>query len=135
MLQTFHNAVSKSPPLEEVKLSGLELKAIPAPIAGLHRLKRLDLSRNWLAGELCPGSWLDSLEELCLSWNRFAQLPSALLLCKGKLRKLDMSGYNNMCESGGQLDDQTRTVYQQLVAVGTGVLLEQRVHDIIEASL
>ena len=134
MLQIFHNAVSKSPPVEEVKLSGLELKAIPAPIASLHRLKRLDLSVNRLAGELCPGPWLDSVEELCLSRNGFAQLPSALLLCKGKLRKLDMSACNKMCESG-ELDDQTWSVYQQLVAAGTEVLLGQRVHDIVEASL
>ena len=134
MLQIFHNAVRKSPPLEEVKLTNLDLKAIPAPIASLHRLKRLDLSGNKLAGEFCPGPWLDSLEELCLSWNGFARLPSALLLCKGKLQKLDMSACNKICESG-ELDDQTRSVYQHLVAAGTEVLLGQRVHNILKAKL
>ena len=88
VLQAFQRAVSKSPPLEEVKLTNLDLKAIPAPITRLPGLKRVDLSGNKLAGELCPGPWLDSLEELCLSCNDFAQLPSALLQCKGKLRKL-----------------------------------------------
>ena len=115
--------MSKSPPLEEIKLINLDLKAIPAPIPFLPALKRVDLSWNKLAGEVCPGPWLDSLEELCLGCNDFAQLPSALLQCKGQLRKLNMSG-NEVC-FGEELSDQTEDLYQELVAAGTEVLLGQ----------
>ena len=132
VLQIFQNAVSKSPSPEEVKLF-LDLKAIPAPIAGLPGLKRVDLTHNKLAGELCEGPWLDSLEELCLSWNDFAQLPSALLQCKGRLRKLKMLG-NSMGE-GEKLSDQTKDLYQELVAAGTKILLDERAHSVLEASL
>ena len=125
--------MSKSPPLEEVKLISLDLKVVPAPIARLPRLKGVDLSGNKLAGELCEGPWLDSLEELCLSRNDFVHLPSALLLCKGKLRRLNMSS-NRMC-LGEELSDQTKGLYQELVAAGTEVLLGKRAHDILEASL
>ena len=45
-----------------------------------------------------------------------------------------MSDGNRLCESG-EVDDQTRNVYQQLVTSGTEVLLGQRVRDILEASL
>ena len=113
--------MSKSPPLEEVKLRHLSLKAIPAPIACLPGLKRVDLSRNKLAGELCEGPWLDSLEELCLSRNDFAKLPSALLQCKGRLRKLIMFG--NRIGEGEELKDQSKGIYHELVAAGTEVLL------------
>ena len=84
--------MSKSRSLEEVKLTNLDLKAIPAPIARLPGLKRVDLSCNKLAGELCDWPWLDSLEDLCLMHNLFAQLPSALLQCKGRLRKWNVIG-------------------------------------------
>ena len=87
----------------------------------------MDLSGNNLAGELREGPWLDSLEELCLCWNDFAQLPLAMLLCKGKLRKLSMSG-NNVCFR--ELSDQTKDVYQELVAAGTKVFVGPRAHDI-----
>ena len=113
--------MSKSPPLEEVKLTCLDLKAFPAPIARLPGLKRVDLEANRLAGELPEGPWLDSLEELCLSWNDFAQLPSALLRCKGKLQKLDMYG-ERMCVEE-EPSDQTNNLYLELVAAGTKVVL------------
>ena len=54
--QIFQHALSKSPPLEEVKLTHLDLTAIPAPIARLSSLKRVDLSGNKLTGELCGGA-------------------------------------------------------------------------------
>ena len=110
--------MSKNPPLEEVRLIRTDLTNIPAPIACLPGLKRVDLSNNQLAGELYKGPWLDSLEELCLMHNEFAQLPTALLQCKGKLQKLNMSD-NRICE----LDEQSRSIYQELVAAGTEVLL------------
>ena len=115
--------------LEEIRLTNLDLTAIPAPIARLHGLKRVDLSCNKLAGELCKGPWLDSLEELCLMGNLFTQLPSALLQCKGRLRKLDISDCKLNKWLGEELSDQTKDLYQELVAARTEVLLGERAHS------
>ena len=102
----------------------------------------MNLWQNKLAWELCEGPWLDSLEELSLSCNSFAQLPSALLLCKGKLRKLNIS-CNRI--SGEDLSDQAKELYQELVAAGTevrvgsqmcpGLGASKSAHEILEASL
>ena len=70
----------------EVKLIRINLRGIHAPIARMPGLKLVDRTDNRLAGELCEGPWLDSLEELCLIVNHFSQLPTALLQCKGKRR-------------------------------------------------
>ena len=116
--------MSNNPPLEEVKLIRTDLQGIPAPIAHLPGLKRVDLSDNQLAGELYKWPWLDNLEELCLMHNDFAQLPTGLLQCKGKLQKLNM--LNNRIGETGEVDEQTRSIYQELVAAGTEVLLDNR---------
>ena len=125
-MQIFQDVLSKSPPLEEVTLTYLDLWTIPAPIACLPGLKRVDLSRNKLTGKLCEGPWLDSLEELDLECNCFEQLPSALLRCKGRLRKSMLA---NMMGEGGGRSDQTKDIHQELVAAGTEVLLDKRARD------
>ncbi|KFM27068.1 Ras-related protein RAB1BV [Auxenochlorella protothecoides] len=64
--------------LEFLELRACGLEAVPAPVAALPALRRLDLGINRLAG-LAPGPYLAGLEWLCLRQNpRLRALPAEL---------------------------------------------------------
>ncbi|MFO0957912.1 MAG: leucine-rich repeat domain-containing protein [Isosphaeraceae bacterium] len=63
--------------VEELGLRGCGLEELPASLATLPRLRKLDLSGNRLAG--LPREWAGSLRELDLSGNSLHDLPACVV--------------------------------------------------------